>query len=216
MNVYDINDIVGVCEAWFYKLQLQESEDRFAKETKKEAESKQKDARWIQFGDEKKKLKARDSKAQFKAKGFEKKKEEKSKVVSINPRIPMYYLAKQLVEWGVFVKDTSAYRYLDSVLNKKVYDDDEEPGSVCKSLADQLCSFDEFLAIFLKGTLVNVIRDIASTVETFKRKNQQHLSDEDVLARSLLWKLNEYKREKLSKLLSETEKLKPTKSAFKN
>ena len=59
--------------------------------------------------------------------------------------------------------------------------------------------FNDFLAVFIKGIFRDVVSGIASAVQRYKRKDQEQVDENQ----SLLWKLSDYKREKLFDMVSE-------------
>lgn len=65
-------------------------------------------------------------------------------------------------------------------------------------------SYNEFLSIFVKVILKDIVCGIAQTVQNFKRKDEiQNLKNgiPIVKDKELLWKLSDYRRENLLNLL---------------
>jgi hypothetical protein len=102
------------------------------------------------------------------------------------PQIPINDIAKKLISWNIFMDMSAARRYLIQAIGD----------------SKEMVDFENFNAVFIKGIFKDVISSIANTVQNYRRKDEKHLSDEEIHKKPLLWKLSDYKRENLFEMMA--------------
>lgn len=117
----------------------------------------------------------------------------------------LLFVCRKLVEKKIFIDPSSAQNYIQKMSGNKTNN----------------IEFNDFLLVFLRGIVKDVVTGIAQTVKDFKRSAKDLSSDifnmkadikkisdgqkkeerDTQSEKTLLWKLSEYKREQLIALL---------------
>lgn len=90
-------------------------------------------------------------------------------------------VAKMFVNKKIFMELSSAKNYLWQTLGEK----------------KQLFEYNDFLSIFVKGILKDIVCGIADTVHKFMRRDEIYnlkVHGHKPIEKTLLWKLSDYKR----------------------
>ena len=90
---------------------------------------------------------------------------------------------------------SSAKKYLASAIGEK---SDQYSNKTQEIQYDYV----NFGAVFIKGIFKDVVCGIASSVQNYRRKDEENLSQEMLKQKALLWKLSDYKRENLFEMMA--------------